>query len=147
MPCRLGASCQVRQSVRSNCRERERKMRMIKTYIGCCALMLSVTAWAHELAPDPAKQKLSDLLKKIGIKRGSIVAEVSSGVGFRLDHYLDAVGTDGIIFAVAFHQENVDKIREKALQNGWKNIRPTLGSHVGEQVNLPENKVEWVVVM
>jgi len=125
---------------------RERKTMISKT--GCFViLVLSLTAWGHELAPDPSEQKLSELLARIGIKRGNVVAEVTSGIGFRLEHFVDTVGSEGVVYALAFHQENVDKIREKAKQKRWNNIRPTLGSHVGEQVNLPVGEIEWIVVM
>ena len=93
------------------------------------------------------QQKLSELLATVGVKPGDSVAEVTSGIGFRLQHFVEAVGPKGVVYGIAFHQENVDKIREKAGQNNWKNVRPTLGSHAGEEVNLPDGEMDWVVVL
>ena len=108
---------------------------------------LTLGVSAHELAPPLEQQKLSELLATIGVKPGDSVAEVTSGIGFRLQHFVEAVGPKGVVYGIAFHQENVDKIREKATQNNWNNVRPTLGSHVGEEVNLPDGEMDWVVVL
>ncbi len=102
---------------------------------------------AHELAPPLEQQKLSELLATVGVKTGDSVAEVTSGIGFRLQHFVEAVGPKGVVYGIAFHQENVDKIGEKATQNNWNNVRPTLGSHAGEKVNLPDGEIDWAVVL
>lgn len=73
-------------------------------------------------------ERTSDLVTSLGIRRGDVIADIGTGVGYLLPYLTAATGESGHVFAEDIHADFVESVRQKIAQHGWKNVTPVLGT-------------------
>jgi ubiquinone/menaquinone biosynthesis C-methylase UbiE len=71
--------------------------------------------------------KVDEIVAKLQLKPGEIVADLGAGAGLFEPALARAVGPTGQVYAVDVDQQLVDHIREKMKQAGVANVTPLLG--------------------
>ncbi|NSW92441.1 MAG: methyltransferase domain-containing protein [Firmicutes bacterium] len=65
-----------------------------------------------------------EILKKLGLKEGDVVANIGCGIGYFSIPAADIVGSKGIVYAMDVELETVEETQRRAAENGMTNIRP-----------------------
>lgn len=68
----------------------------------------------------PAKK----ILDAVGIKQSDIVADIGCGIGFFTFPLSEAVGDEGIVYAMDIEKEMLDDVEAGMLERNIKNVRP-----------------------
>jgi ubiquinone/menaquinone biosynthesis C-methylase UbiE len=55
------------------------------------------------------------------------------------------IGSSGTIFAVDIYPEFLDKVRERIVAEGWRNVHPVLGTE--RDSKLPANRVDEAILL
>jgi ubiquinone/menaquinone biosynthesis C-methylase UbiE len=86
--------------------------------------------------------KPRELIGSLGIKPGSTVADVGTGVGVFLPALSEAVGPSGRVIAEDIQQDFLDKARERIQSEHLANVTTLLGTE--HDPKLPEGQVDLV---
>ncbi len=98
-------------------------------------------ASAFQLAQKPADEyiasmekpdrvlKIDEVIAKLELKPGDIVADVGSGSGSFSIPMAKAIAPNGILYAVDIDQKMLDFVAEKAKKEGITNLRTVLGEY------------------
>lgn len=84
--------------------------------------------------------KVDEVLEKLQLKPGDIVADIGSGAGAFTIAFAKAVAPNGIVYAVDIDQGMLDHVAQKAKEAGVTNIRPVLGEYTDPK--LPVKNVD-----
>ena len=79
--------------------------------------------------------KIPEIVEKLGLKPGDVVADIGAGPGVFSWPLARAVGT-GIVYAVEVDQRFIDHLKQRAASQQITNVRPVLGKF--EDPLLPE---------
>lgn len=71
--------------------------------------------------------KVDEVIAKLGLKPGDVVADIGSGSGAFSIPMARAIGPNGTLYAVDIDQDLLDHVAEAAKQEGVRNIRTVLG--------------------
>jgi ubiquinone/menaquinone biosynthesis C-methylase UbiE len=131
---------------------RQRKLRTL------CLLMTSVSAavltaaFAFQLAQQPTEKyiaamdrpdrvlKIEEVVAKLALKPGDIVADVGSGSGVYSIPMAKAIAPNGILYAVDIDQAMLDHVAGRAAKEGVTNLRTVLGEY--DDPKLPVKNVD-----
>jgi ubiquinone/menaquinone biosynthesis C-methylase UbiE len=111
--------------------------------VGVIALASAASVSARQLASKPVKEwterlerpdrvaglKIDYLISSLGLKPGTVVADIGAGPGVLTVPIAKAVAP-GKVYAVEIEQEFLDHIRDKAREAGAANVVPVLGAVV-----------------
>ena len=75
-----------------------------------------------------AEENTNLMVDSLKIKPGEIIADIGAGTGYISRKLSKKVGDKGIIYAVEIQQEMLDILTNKAVQAGFHNIKPVLGT-------------------
>ncbi len=90
---------------------------------------------------DPARYlKVNEVIKKLGLKPGDIVADIGSGSGSFSIPFAKAVAPGGTVYAVDIDQKMLDYVAKRAKESGVTNLRTVLGGY--DDPNLPVKNVD-----
>jgi cyclopropane fatty-acyl-phospholipid synthase-like methyltransferase len=90
---------------------------------------------------DPARYlKVDEVIKKLGLKPGDIVADIGSGSGSFSIPFAKAVAPGGIVYAVDIDQKMLDYVAKRAKESGVTNLRTVLGEY--DDPKLPVKNVD-----
>jgi len=79
---------------------------------------------------DPSRDlKVSEVIAKLRLKPGDIVADIGSGSGAFSIPMAKAVAPNGILYAVDIDQKMLDFVADRARKNGVTNLRTVLGAN------------------
>ena len=92
-----------------------------------------------------ARDKPRELLDRIGIQPGTVVADIGTGVGFMLPYFIEKIGPSGKIYAEDIQQDFLDQVEEKKKQAGWDNIETVLGDE--RDPKLPAGVIELAFIL
>ncbi len=92
-----------------------------------------------------ADQKPRELLAAIGLAKGSVVADIGTGIGFMLPFLEDAVGPRGRVYAEDIFPDFLAKAQHKIDKHGWKNAQTVLG--VEKDVKLPPAALDLALIL
>jgi len=124
----------------------------------CGALLLSAvglsSASAFQLEQRPAEEyidrmerpgrvltlKVDEVIEKLRLKPGDIVADIGAGAGAFSIPMAKAIAPNGILYAVDIDQKMLDYVAEKAKQAGVANLRTVLGDY--DDPKLPVTDVD-----
>ena len=75
-----------------------------------------------------AEENTNLMVDSLKIKPGEIIADIGAGTGYISRKLSKKVGEKGIVYAVEIQQEMLDILTNKAVQAGFHNIKPVLGT-------------------
>ena len=84
--------------------------------------------------------KVNEVIEKLRLKPGDIVADIGSGSGTFSIPMAKAIAPNGILYAVDIDQKMLDYVAEKAKKEGLTNVRTVLGKY--EDPLLPVKDVD-----
>lgn len=98
------------------------------------------------LDPDRTQwQKPTRVVKALGIRPGSVVADVGAGPGYFTVPLARAVGASGRVFAVDPGLPHLERLRERLMKSGVRNVTPILSR--GDDPHLPPRTCHVVLVV
>jgi len=83
------------------------------------------------------KNKPDLVLEHLELQRGNFVADIGSGGGYFSLRFAEAVGKDGMVFAVDTNSGFLEFIKQNAKEKGLDNVKAVLTSE--DSLSLPEN--------
>jgi ubiquinone/menaquinone biosynthesis C-methylase UbiE len=86
--------------------------------------------------------KVNEVLEKLQLKPGNVVADIGSGAGAFTVAFAKAVAPNGIVYAVDIDQKMLDYVAKKAKEMGLTNVRTVLGEYTDPK--LPTKDVDVV---
>jgi precorrin-6B methylase 2 len=90
---------------------------------------------------DPERHlKINDVIAKLGLKPGDIVADIGSGSGSFSIPMARAIAPNGILYAVDIDQKMLDYVSKRAKEAGVTNLRTVLGGY--DDPKLPVKDVD-----
>lgn len=87
-----------------------------------------------------ASLRVDEVIKKLGLKSGDVVADVGAGAGAFSIPMARAVGPNGTLYAVDIDQGMLDYVSERAKKEGVANVRAVLGEY--DDPKLPVKTVD-----
>ena len=84
--------------------------------------------------------KVNEVIEKLRLKPGDIVADIGSGSGTFSTPMAKAIAPNGILYAVDIDQKMLDFVSERAKKEGVTNLRTVLGEY--EDPKLPVKDVD-----
>ncbi len=84
--------------------------------------------------------KVNDVVERLKLKPGDIVADVGSGSGTFSIPMAKAIAPNGILYAVDIDQAMLDHVAERAKKQGVSNLRTVLGEY--DDPKLPVKNVD-----
>lgn len=92
-----------------------------------------------------AWQRPAEVMDALGVKSGSVVADVGAGKGYFTFRLGDRVGPQGKVYAVDIDSERVEEVRDRAKKTGQEQIVAVLGA-AGDP-HLPGETLDAVLVV
>lgn len=92
-----------------------------------CLSLAGCGKLAYQQMNDPSRniwQKPKEVVDTLALKAGDRVADIGAGGGYFTWYLADAVGPDGIVYAVEIDRTGLDMIRREMLGRGVKNVVP-----------------------
>lgn len=117
-----------------------------------CPVIASLSAFAWQLAQRPAQEyiasmdkpdrvlKIDEVIAKLELKPGQIVADIGSGSGSFSIPMAKAIAPNGILYAVDIDQAMLDHVAGRAKEAGITNLRTALGEY--DDPKLPVKNVD-----
>jgi len=129
-----------------------RKQRCLMTSYLCCAF--GAANASAQLAQQPAdkyidamnrlergiEEKIPEVIEKLRLKPGDIVADIGSGSGTFSIPMAKAIAPNGILYAVDIDQKMLDYVADRAKKEGVTNLRTALGIY--DDPKLPVKDVD-----
>jgi ubiquinone/menaquinone biosynthesis C-methylase UbiE len=98
------------------------------------------------LAPERARwQKPARVVAALGVRRGSVVADVGAGPGYFTLPLARAVGATGRVYAVDPGLPHLDRLRGRLMKTRVRNVTPVLSR--GDDPHLPPRSCDLVLVV
>jgi cyclopropane fatty-acyl-phospholipid synthase-like methyltransferase len=131
---------------------RQRKLRTLCLLMTSLSATVLTAAFAFQLAQQPAEKyiaamdrpdrvlKIDEVVAKIALKPGDIVADVGSGSGVYSIPMAKAIAPNGILYAVDIDQAMLDHVAGRAEKEGVTNLRTVLGEY--DDPKLPVKNVD-----
>lgn len=94
-----------------------------------CLCLAGCATLAYRHMNDPSRdawQKPKEVVERLGIVPGARVADVGAGGGYFTWYLAEAVGTDGLTYAVEIDETGLDIIRKDMQARGVRNVVPIL---------------------
>ena len=91
------------------------------------------------------EEKLSDLLELLDVQPGMTVADIGAGSGVITLKLAEAVGQQGLVYAVDIQPEMLAVLGEKIEEKSLTNIRPVLGTT--KTPKLPDGSVDLAIMV
>jgi arsenite methyltransferase len=82
------------------------------------------------------KNKSEEILKALGLQQGQKIADIGAGGGYFSLKFAEAVGKQGVVYAVDIDPDKVEFIRKNAAEKGLDNVHMILATK--ESPNLYE---------
>jgi precorrin-6B methylase 2 len=90
-------------------------------------------------------QRADDLIRQLGIRKGSQVADIGSHEGYMSFKLSDAVGPEGKVFAIDVEQHKLDRLQEIAQVRGIGNITAIKGAY--DDPGLAPGSVDAAIIL
>lgn len=90
-------------------------------------------------------QRVTDIFRAMGVKTGSVVADVGSGDGFFTSRLATAVGPTGHVYAVDVSDAALDRLRRRLADESHRNVTVIKGT--GTDPRLPANSIDAALII
>ena len=92
-----------------------------------------------------AWQRPDEVMDALGIKAGSVVADIGCGAGYFTFHLAARVGPKGKVYAEDVKEDRLAQVRSRAKEEGWKQIETFSGAD--DDPRLPLASVDVVMIV
>lgn len=101
-------------------------------------------AWGEEAARDKVGEA-ADVMRLAGIRTGMAVADIGTGGGYYVMRVAPVVGPQGRVFAQDISVAALERVRQRALTAGHRNVRFVQGSQANAR--LPDASVDIALMI
>lgn len=106
-----------------------------------CQGCASKIAWSDLLTSGrDGWQRPADVIAALEIAPGDRVAEIGAGDGYWLPWLSEAVGPEGVVYAVEVEEDKIDDLRARVAEEGWTNVEVVYGEYTDPR--LPDGSVD-----
>jgi arsenite methyltransferase len=117
----------------------EKRLLLISCLTFTCLFGLGLTGASAQLAQRPAKEyiermddpnrelKVDEVIAKLRLKPGDVVADIGSGSGSFTIPFAHAVAPNGTVYAVDIDKDMLAHVAERAQKDGLTNVKTVLG--------------------
>jgi ubiquinone/menaquinone biosynthesis C-methylase UbiE len=131
---------------------RQKNQRTLRVFLLSLPAAVMTAAFAFQLAQEPAEKyiaamdrpdrvlKIEEVVAKLALKPGDIVADIGSGSGVYSIPMAKAIAPNGILYAVDIDQAMLDHVAARAKKEGVTNLRTVLGEY--DDPKLPVKNVD-----
>jgi len=112
------------------------------------AVLVEALAWPVDGPPRQARdawQRPLEVLDRLGVKPGSLVADIGSGEGYFTAHLAARVGAAGKVYAGDIDDAALAKLRERAQKEGWTQVEAVRGSE--DDPRLPADSLDAALIV
>ncbi len=99
----------------------------------------------NDWARRDAWQRPAEVMDKLGIQSGSVVADVGAGTGYFTFHLASRVGPRGKVYAEDVEDRDLKKIKDRAADRGLVHIETILGTT--RDPRLPADSLDAILVV
>lgn len=92
-----------------------------------------------------ALERPEEILDKMALKPGQLVADLGAGVGWYTQRIAKRVAPHGAVFAVDVQQGMLDQMQARLKDAGIRNVYPVLSGD--DDPRLPPGKMDWVLLV
>ncbi|HKY71362.1 MAG TPA: methyltransferase domain-containing protein [Nitrospira sp.] len=120
------------------------RYRSLSLFLVGCLGLFGCSSLAYQHMNDPSRdawQKPKEVVAQLGIVPGARVADVGAGGGYFTWYLAEAVGTDGITYAVEIDETGLDIIRKDMQARGVGNVVPILAELMDPKLPAPVDLV------
>lgn len=91
-----------------------------------------------------AEQKVGDVIARLQVKPGMVVADIGAGTGLFSRALAKSVAPGGVVYAVDIQQDLLDYINQRDRQENIRNVRTVLGQF--NDPGLPKRDVDLALI-
>lgn len=91
------------------------------------------------------EQRPDEIVKKMGVRDGDVVADLGAGTGYFTRRLAKAVAPSGRVYAVDIQPEMIDFLKLDIEKAGLTNVVPVLGT--GDDPKLPKDALDWILLV
>lgn len=92
-----------------------------------------------------AEEKTDLLIESLKFRQGEVVADIGAGTGYLTRKIANAVGTNGVVYAVDIQQEMLHILTNKLHSLGIRNVKPALGTVTDPK--LPPGAIDTIIMV
>jgi arsenite methyltransferase len=106
------------------------------------SIMTSWLARMFNWEASRAKYKAHEIVERLQLNEGDIIADIGSGGGFFTSIFSGKVGESGTVYAVDTRRNNLDYIQTQVAKKGLGNVKTVLADD--DRMDLPEGGIDKV---
>ena len=91
------------------------------------------------------EQKPDEIVRRMGLKNGDVVADLGAGTGYFTRRLAKAVAPSGRVYAVDIQPEMLARLKENVEEAGVRNVVPVLGE--SDDPGLPRDSLDWILLV
>jgi predicted methyltransferase len=91
------------------------------------------------------EQRPDEVIRKMGLKDGDVVADLGAGSGYFTRRLAKAVAPSGRVYAVDVQPEMIGLLKRNVEKEGLTNVVPVLGT--GDDPKLPKDALDWILLV
>lgn len=100
--------------------------------------------WLERAGRDE-EQKPDEIIQKMALKNGDVVADLGAGTGYFTRRLAKAVAPSGRVYAVDIQPEMLSRLRENMEKAGARNVVVILGEN--DDPKLPGGSFDWILLV
>ena len=101
-------------------------------------------AWL-ERADRDEEQRPDEVIRKMGLRDGQVVADLGAGSGYFTRRMAQAVAPTGRVYAVDVQPEMIALLKDNLEKAGLTNVVPVLGT--ADDPKLPRESLDWILLV
>jgi predicted methyltransferase len=91
------------------------------------------------------EQRPDEVIRKMRLKDGDVVADLGAGSGYFTRRLAKAVAPSGRVYAVDIQPEMIGLLKRSVEKEGLTNVVPVLGT--GDDPKLPKGGLDWILLV
>jgi len=92
-----------------------------------------------------AEQRPDEVIRTMGLRDGSVVADLGCGTGFFARRMARAVAPRGRVYGVDIQPQMLDRMTKRLAEEGITNVVPVLGQ--SDDPRLPDASLDWILLV
>jgi len=105
---------------------------------------IGAASWLERPGRDE-EQRPDEIVRKMGLRDGDVVADLGAGTGYFTRRLAKAVAPSGRVYAVDIQPEMIDLLKRNVEKAGLTNVVPVLGT--GDDPKLPKDALDWILLV